>query len=138
MRKSILLSALVVGNGVKAWTPRFKPATATFQTHRSVRKHDNDKPAGLSDVESARGAVSPLRPEAVALVSSLPIVFTPHAASAATAFTSNAIPSALAAYGHYISLLGILGCIMVRVTNKCIISLLCEMELTNRVLLNQG
>ena len=40
------------------------------------------------------------------------IVGTPDMANAATAFTSNAVPSALVAYGHYFSLLGILGCIM--------------------------
>lgn len=44
---------------------------------------------------------------------------TPVSASAATAFTSNAVPSALAAYGHYVSLMGMLACVMIeRLTIK--------------------
>lgn len=46
----------------------------------------------------------------------------PLVASAATAFTTapnnNAIPSALAAYGHYISIFGMLGCV---VAERCLI-----------------
>lgn len=56
------------------------------------------------------------RPESLFLASTLAssalIVSTPTMANAATAFTNNAVPSALVAYGHYFSLLGILGCIM--------------------------
>ena len=47
------------------------------------------------------------------------VVGTPATASAATAFAGNAIPSALAAYGHYASLLGVLTCVLIeRLTIK--------------------
>jgi putative membrane protein len=46
------------------------------------------------------------------------LVACPLVASAATAFTPNAIGAALAAYGHYISIFGMLGCI---VAERCLI-----------------
>ncbi|CAJ1954702.1 unnamed protein product [Cylindrotheca closterium] len=49
----------------------------------------------------------------------LAMIGTPASASAATAFTATAIPGALAAYGHYASLLGMLACVMIeRLTIK--------------------
>mmetsp|Transcript_23383 Transcript_23383/g.32763 ORF Transcript_23383/g.32763 Transcript_23383/m.32763 type:complete len:234 (-) Transcript_23383:93-794(-) len=54
-----------------------------------------------------------------ALLLSSIVLGTPSTAFAATAFAPNAIPSALASYGHYASLLGILACIMIeRLTIK--------------------
>lgn len=53
------------------------------------------------------------------LVSSIALLGAPMASSAATAFAPAAIPSALAAYGHFVSILGMLGCIMIeRITIK--------------------
>mmetsp|Transcript_11710 Transcript_11710/g.24962 ORF Transcript_11710/g.24962 Transcript_11710/m.24962 type:complete len:281 (-) Transcript_11710:149-991(-) len=117
MRKSIFLLSLCAS--ASAWSPQPKPSRASFHTPQSRHEQSFD-PARLSSVESPRSdAVAP-RPEAVALASALPVLlFTPESASAATAFTNNAIPSALAAYGHYISLIGMVGCLMVeRLTIK--------------------
>lgn len=108
MKKSIIL--LSISATASAWAPHPKPSRASFQSSQSQHEKQFD-PAQLSHVKSNHRAASS-RPEAVFLASSLPIIFTPEVASAATSFTTNAVPSALVAYGHYISLLGILGCIM--------------------------
>ena len=48
---------------------------------------------------------------AIVLALSVPtIILAPESASAAVAFATAAVPSALAAYGHYVALLGMLGC----------------------------
>mmetsp|Transcript_20153 Transcript_20153/g.43779 ORF Transcript_20153/g.43779 Transcript_20153/m.43779 type:complete len:279 (+) Transcript_20153:114-950(+) len=108
MRTSIILLSLCAA--ASAWAPHPKPSRTSFQSSQSQHENIFD-PAQLSHVKSNRSTATS-RPDAVFLASSLPIIFTPEVASAATSFTSNAVPSALAAYGHYISLLGILGCIM--------------------------
>jgi len=108
-RTPIFLSIFATAS---AWSPQPKPSRTSFQAPRSRREDVNSfDPARLGRVESRRDAATP-HPEALFLAGALPIAFAPEAASAATAFTSNAVPSALAAYGHYFSLLGILGCIM--------------------------
>jgi len=67
----------------------------------------------LSDDDTSNvQRTSLVRPEAIFLASALPIIAHPSVASAATSGAPNAVGSALAAYGHYISLIGILGCIM--------------------------
>lgn len=83
--------------------PSFDPLN--FADKESFVESNNNKDASLFDFKAL-------------LLSSAALV-TPTFASAATAFVPNAIPSALAAYGHYISLLGILACIMIeRLTIK--------------------
>ena len=46
------------------------------------------------------------------LRATVPLVANPEMASAATAFTANAVPSALAAYGHYLSVMVMVGLVM--------------------------
>lgn len=115
MKKSIIV-LLCLCVGASAWAPQPKPSRTSFKAPQSLERSFD--PAQLSQVKYTHNAATP-RAEAVFLASALPIIFTPDAASAATAFTANAVPSALASYGHYIALLGILGCIMVeRLTIK--------------------
>ena len=58
------------------------------------------------------------KPPAI-ILSGAALVASPAIASAATAGAPNAVGSALAAYGHYFSLLGLLGCLMIeRLTIK--------------------
>ncbi|KAL7464548.1 hypothetical protein ACHAXS_004884 [Conticribra weissflogii] len=113
MNKSIFIWGLLASTS-SAWAPR--PKTGSFQAKRlSEKKFD---PFGLSDASSAKSP-NAVRPEAAILASAFPLIATPSVASAATAFAPNAPGAALAAYGHYIALIGMLGCIMVeRLTIK--------------------
>ena len=45
--------------------------------------------------------------KAAFLATALPLIAAPEVASAATAFTPNAVPTALVAYGHFVSLAGV-------------------------------
>lgn len=108
MRKSIILLSIFAA--ASAWSPQPKPSRISFQTPQSQHEKSFD-PTRLSNVKSTRDVAAP-RTEAVFLASALPIIFTPEIASAATAFTGNAVPSALAAYGHYTAMLGVISCIM--------------------------
>lgn len=118
MRKSIIILSLCCAT-TSAWSPQPNPRTRkSLQTSSQLQQLELFDPAQLS--RKSTPIVATPRPEAVFLASAIPTIFVnPEAAYAATAFTSNAVPSALAAYGHYIALLGILGCIMVeRLTIK--------------------
>ena len=115
--RNIIVSIILISEATtstSAWTtPKPKTSTKSFQASQQKILQQYDK----SESSSANAV---MRPEDIFLASStLPIMFTPEVASAATAFTNNAVPSALAAYGHYLALIGILGCIMVeRLTIK--------------------
>ena len=97
-----------------AWSPQPKPSITTFrspQPQSQFHQENSFDPTNLSNVKSSRHddiSAGTLRPEAAVLASAAvpALIFRPEAASAAAAFTSNAVPSALAAYGHYLSLLG--------------------------------
>lgn len=109
MRKLIILLTLVAS--ASAWAPRPNPSRTSFQSSQSQHEESFD-PFQLVLAETNRN-VAPPRPEAAILAFSIPlIIFTPETASAAVAFGNTAVPSALAAYGHYVALLGILGCTM--------------------------
>eukprot|EP00985_Skeletonema_marinoi_P030081 scaffold30391_cov123-Skeletonema_marinoi.AAC.3 len=103
MRLTALLSLFAAAT---AWAPQ--PRT-TIKSSSSPSAPQSFDPLNLSDETSSS---SPVRPEAVFLASALPIVANPSVASAATAGAPNAVGSAFAAYGHYISMIGILACIM--------------------------
>ena len=112
MRRTILFSLVAAA---AAWAPQPKTSFSVKSSTSSAPKSFD--PLNLSD--ETTNVQKRVRPEAVLLTSALPIIANPSVASAATAGAPNSIPSALAAYGHYISLIGILACIMVeRLTIK--------------------
>lgn len=110
MKTKTIFSLGLMCTSCDAWTT---PKAKT--TSRQQLQHEKSfDPANLSQIESRTDVASTTSPDAILLASSvLPasILLSPESASAATAFTQNAVPSALAAYGHYISLLGIVACI---------------------------
>ncbi|KAL9189432.1 hypothetical protein ACHAXT_009107 [Thalassiosira profunda] len=110
MRQPVVLLSLCAT--ASAWAPQPRPSITKLRHVREVMGEGSFDPAGLGRVESPRDMtiVTP-RAEYIVAASALPVLFAPEAANAATAFTNNAVPSALAAYGHYISMLGILACI---------------------------
>ena len=96
----VILSLVAAALSVSAWTPP-NPSRATL-------------PRRLGDGEQYREDVALPRTKAfivLSVITTLPIVVTPETASAATAFTSTSLPSALAAYVHYVSMLGTICCI---------------------------
>ena len=97
----VILSLVAVASSVSAWTPP-NPSRATLQYQsRSEQIFDI---ARLGDGEHDRGEDGVLpRTQALIVLSAitLPIAITPEIASAATAFTSTSLPSALAAYVPY-------------------------------------
>ena len=128
--RNIIVSIILISEAItstSAWTtPQPKTLTKSFQASQQKLLQQYDKSSsincpgdGMLQQESSSSNIV-IRPEDIFLASStLPIMFTPEVASAATAFANNAVPSALAAYGHYLALIGILGCIMVeRLTIK--------------------
>ncbi len=106
MWKSIILLTLVTS--ASAWAPRPNPSRTSFQTSQSQQEKSFD-PFQHVLAETNRN-VAPPPPEATNLAFSIPLIFTPETASAAVTFGNAAVPSALAAYGHYVALLGMLGC----------------------------
>lgn len=101
----------------------FGPQSARTHTEtslsakRSIQQYDplqlDDKPA-LS-MEGPNKMETGIKALGIAALA----IGTPVYASAATTFNTDAIPSALAAYGHYTSLLGLLACLMIeRLTIK--------------------
>lgn len=114
MKNSLFIWSLLASS-CSAWSPHPKPRSSLHEKRLSEETFD---PLKLSYVSSAKSP-NAVRPEAVVLASALPLIATPSVASAATAFAPNAPGAALAAYGHYIALIGMLGCIMVeRLTIK--------------------
>jgi uncharacterized membrane protein len=109
----VILSLVAVASSVSAWTPP-NPSRATLQ-YQSRSEHIFDI-ARLGDGEHDRSEDGVLpRTQALIVLSAitLPIAITPEIASAATAFTStSSLPSALAAYVHYVAMLGTIGCIV--------------------------
>jgi len=128
--RNIIVSIILISEAItstSAWTtPQPKTSTESFQASQQQLLQQYDKSSSINRLgdnilqQESSSANIVIRPEDIFLASStLPIMFTPEVASAATAFTNNAVPSALAAYGHYLALIGILGCIMVeRLTIK--------------------
>lgn len=93
-----------------AWSPRLQQhSLTTSKTNYELFKNDRPTFDPMAHENNAKAI----------LVSSVALLGAPMAASAATAFAPTAIPSALAAYGHFVSILGMLGCVMIeRVTIK--------------------
>lgn len=112
MQKSIVCF-LSICAAASAWSPHYlNPSRTSLKAHRPQHHDKSFDPVGLANVESSRDDAAAQRPDAVVLASAIPVLFTPQAVSAATAFTNNAVPSALVAYGHYFSLIGMLVCVM--------------------------
>ncbi|KAL7549212.1 hypothetical protein ACHAWF_012474 [Thalassiosira exigua] len=118
MRTFVVLIGLCAG--ASAWSPRSRPLAAGPPPRTASNPRSFD-PAGLSEVrappEDDAVPSHRRRPAAILLpsVAVLPLsslVLAPGAASATASFADDAVPSALAAYGHYLSLLGILGCVV--------------------------
>ncbi|KAL7442381.1 hypothetical protein ACHAXM_008378 [Skeletonema potamos] len=111
MKVAVLLSLFAAA---AAWAPHARKTSFSIKslsTTTSSPQHFD--PLNLSDDDtSSVQRTSLVRPETVFLASALPIIANPSVASAATSGAPNAFGSALAAYGHYISLIGVLGCIM--------------------------
>jgi len=110
MRPTVLLSLFAAAT---AWAPQPRKQFSIKSSSIESAPQSFD-PLNLSDDISnvQKTSSSPVRPEAVFLASALPLIANPSVASAATAGAPNAVGSAFAAYGHYISLIGILACIM--------------------------
>ncbi len=115
-----LLTSVVLGGLVlsvaNAWAPSLRhhghPITSTTKPNNVFfeKKTDFD-PLNMANEKS-------INANAI-LVSSIALLGAPMASSAATAFAPAAVPSALAAYGHFVSILGMLGCVMIeRITIK--------------------
>ena len=95
-----------------AWAPQ--PSKTSFSTIKSSATFaaQSFDPLKLSDDNDDTSYADVQKGLAIFLASAVPIIANPSVASAATSGAPNAVGSALAAYGHYISLIGILGCIM--------------------------
>ncbi len=127
--KSLISILFSISALTAAWSPRPRPVQFRSSSHTSSTPSTPslqqqpqlfDPAPHLSRVTSstikrATAPSSSARPDEIFRASSIAsaaLVVTPEMAHAATAFTNNAVPSALVAYGHYFSLLGVLGCIM--------------------------
>lgn len=104
MKTSILLALGAIASTTEAWAPQPK-ASAPVRSSLQEKSYD---PLELSNVIDRKTA--PLKnglPNAAFLAAALPVLAAPEVASAATAFTPNAVPTALVAYGHFVSLAGV-------------------------------
>lgn len=110
----ILISLLILP--ASAWSPKTLPKS--LKVPPSTTKDS----APLFDPLHFDEQSSPIVArefDAKALLLSASALGTPTIASAATAFTPNAVPAAFFAYGHYLSLLGIVACVVIeRLTIK--------------------
>lgn len=121
MKTFALISLLYIFPAL-AWTPRapekslkIPPSVEKLQSKKAFDPLNFAEAGSLLESSSNKDSSSDIK----ALVLSGVALGTPTFASAATAFAPNAVPAALAAYGHYISLLGMLVCIMIeRLTIK--------------------
>lgn len=115
--RAFVISCLFLVLQVSAWTPLKPQSPVSLPTLTSKEPASNFDPFHLG--ESSSLLESPTRSDIQAMALASLALGTPTFASAATAFSPNAVPAALAAYGHYLSLLGILACIMIeRLTIK--------------------
>lgn len=117
MKVSTFSCLLLLASSVSAWTV---PEKSLKVPTSMISKPPANAPFDPLHLAAAGGPRHVPKDNGLkALVLSSAALGTPTMASAATVFTPNAIPSALAAYGHYISLLGILACLMIeRLTIK--------------------
>jgi putative membrane protein len=112
VKLSLLLVASVTLT--EAWAPKLQERVS-LKVPTSVSKQPSFDPFNLA---SEDGVNAPFKPSPL-LVSSAALLATPSIASAATVSAPSAVASALAAYGHYISLIGLVVCLMVeRLTIK--------------------
>jgi uncharacterized membrane protein len=105
MKPSLLLISTIVISA-EAWAPQPKVTTPI----RSSSAHEPTfDPLDLSNVADRHAAptINDAFPKAAFLAAALPVLVAPEVASAATAFTPNAVPTALVAYGHFVSLAGV-------------------------------
>jgi hypothetical protein len=101
--KTSALSSLLLVSQVSAWTPRVPQKTLRVPTSVSKGPTTSFDPLDLGENTSL--LANPKESDIKAVVLSSIALGTPTFASAATAFAPNAVPSALAAFGHYISML---------------------------------
>lgn len=112
MKLSLLLVAFVTLT--EAWTSNLQERFF-LKLPTSVSKQPSFDPLNLASEDDVN---APFKPSPL-LVSSAALLATPAVASATTALAPSAVPSALAAYGHYVSLIGLVVCLMVeRLTIK--------------------
>lgn len=106
------LSTLLAPSTVLAWAPRqavTKVPTLSSGNH-NVKQQGTFQPLDMEDL-SSRDKHSNLQHSAsLWLTGATSAMAIPTVASAATAGAPNAVPSALAAYGHYISIMGLIAC----------------------------
>lgn len=112
MRSSLPLLILGFAASLsQAWTAQPKTTALVKSTVNHQRSFD---PLQLCD-DSDRKSTSHenmLRPSAAFMAAAIPLFSSPDVASAATAFTPNASAAAVVAYGHFISLVGVVACLV--------------------------
>ena len=104
--KATLLVLGAIASTTRAWAPQPKARALISSTVNGENSFD---PLGFGDADRQKSPCvdNVLKPSAAFLAASLPLISTPDVASAATAFAPNPVPTALVAYGHYISLVGV-------------------------------
>ena len=117
--KALTIAALFLASPVLSFVPQSARTQLDISLNANKRPIPQYDPFQLDD-DAIQSQVEPkMDSDIKALALAALAIGTPASASAATAFTPNAIPSALAAYGHYAALLGLLGCVMIeRLTIK--------------------
>jgi putative membrane protein len=112
-RKIAIAAALV--SSAESFSPLMK-SNSPIQQQQQQQSTQNYDPLNLASSEhSSIKSSESFSNKALwmgALATTSTVAAFPETAHAATAFTSNAIPSALAAYGHYLSIIGLVGCTM--------------------------
>ena len=91
------------------WTPKVHERTPG-RLPPSITKQASFDPLDLASKSTDISRSDVLNPN-VAFLMSAALLGSPSVASAATAFSPNGVPSALADYGHYFGLLGV-GCFL--------------------------
>ena len=101
------LFILGLAASTNAWAPQPKAKAL-------VRSSANQEPSffdplglGSDVVNSKTDADKVFRPNTALLAAALPLIATPEVVSAATAFAPNPVPTSLVAYGHFVSLAGV-------------------------------
>jgi uncharacterized membrane protein len=102
---SSILFLGAIASKTEAWTPQPKANTPS----RSKVHEQSFDPLELSNIVKNKVVTTKTHgfQNAAFLAAALPIIAAPEVASAATAFTPNAVPTALVAYGHFVSLAGV-------------------------------
>jgi putative membrane protein len=104
------LSIIVLGGIIASITDAWAPHPRAGTSFKSTVREQSFDPLKLGDIVDRKAATSidtGFRPNAALLAAALPLVAIPEVASAATAFAPDSVPTALVAYGHFVSLAGV-------------------------------